>query len=221
MRSRLLLPFAAPAAASVWCVLLVAIRKVEYGGSGYPYLVWNLVLAWIPLALAALLVLSYRRRRSGLELAAVGIAWLLFLPNAPYVLTDFIHLGPEHRLFDSLILASFAFTSLALGFASLLLVQFVVTRAAGALFGWLTAVGSLSAASVGIYLGRVHRLNSWDAINRPGHLLELVRLRLADPFGNPHMIGFVIALSVFLTLAYAGLYGFAALMAASRHEPRR
>ena len=103
-----------------------------------------------------------------LELAAARAGWLLFLPNAPYVLTDFVHLGASHRLYDSLLIASFAFTSLALGFASLLLVQLVVTRAAGALFGWPTAVGSLFAASVGIYLGRVQRAEQLGRRPPPG-----------------------------------------------------
>jgi uncharacterized membrane protein len=218
MRSRVLLPLLALGAASAWCVVLLAVRKHEYGYAGYPYLVWNLALAWIPLLLAVLLVVSYARRRSAVELFAVGAAWLLFLPNAPYVLTDFIHLGERHRLFDSLIIASFAFTSLALGFASLLLVQLVVTRAAGAMLGWVTAFGSLFAASVGIYLGRVLRLNSWDVVHRPGRLWEISSTRLADPFGNRHLIGFVLALCGFLTLAYLGVYGFTALVGAARPQ---
>ena len=220
MRSRVLLPLAALAAASAWCVVLLAVRRHEFGYSGYPYLVWNLALAWIPLVLAVLLVRSYARRRSPVELFAVGAAWLVFLPNAPYVLTDFIHLGERHRLFDTLLIASFAFTSLALGFASLLLVQLVVTRAAGAMIGWATALASLFAASVGIYLGRVLRFNSWDVVHRPGRLWEISTARLADPFGNRYLIVFVFGLSGFLTIAYLGMVGFTALVgAAQRREP--
>ena len=185
--------------------LLLVVRQHEFGYSGYPYLVWNLTLAWIPLVLAVAARRSYARRRSPVELLAVGAAWLVFLPNAPYVLTDFIHLGERHRLFDTLLIASFAFTSLALGFASLLLVQLVVTRAAGAMIGWATALASLFAASVGIYLGRVLRFNSWDVVRRPGTLLEISTARLDDPFGNRHLIGFVLALCGFLTIAYLGL----------------
>jgi uncharacterized membrane protein len=218
MRGRVFLPLGALFAASVWCVVLLVVRKVEYGYAEYKGLVLNLALAWIPLALAALLVMAYARRRSRLELSALGLAWLLFLPNAPYVLTDFIHLGDAHRVFDSLLIASFAFTSLALGFASLLGVQLVVTRAAGALLGWLTAVGSLFAASVGIYLGRVQRISSWDVVGRPGRLWELAATRIGDPFGNRYLIGYVVLLGVFLTLAYAGLYGFTALVGAARRE---
>ena len=61
MRSRAILPVAALLAASVWCVLLLIVRKAEFGAALHPYLVWNLALAWIPLLLAILLVASYRR----------------------------------------------------------------------------------------------------------------------------------------------------------------
>ena len=219
MRSRVLLSVTALIAASAWCCVLLVVRKVEYGNAAYAGLVWNLVLAWVPLALAALLLVAYSRKRSRLELAALGLGWLVFLPNAPYVLTDFVHLEQNHRLYDSLLIASFAFTSLALGFASLLLVQLVVTRSAGALFGWVAAVGSLFAASLGIYLGRVQRVNSWDVVHRPGRLWELAHMRIDDPLGNPHLIGYVILLGGFLTLAYAGLYGLSALVGSQRTWP--
>jgi uncharacterized membrane protein len=220
MRLRALLPVAALLAASAWCVLLIAVRRHEFGAAGYPYLVWNLALAWIPLVLALLLLAAYKRGAHWFELAAVGSAWLLFLPNAPYMLTDFVHLGDAHKLFDTVILGSFAFTALALGFASLLLVQAVVTRVAGATLGWAMAVGSLFASSVGIYLGRVQRLNSWDVIQRPRTLWTIARLRLDDPFGNRYLIGFVLALCGLLTLLYAGLYGFTSLAAAAAREER-
>jgi len=220
MRSRIAFSLAAFLAASAWCVLLLKVREYEFGDVRYGYLVWNLTLAWIPLVLAITLAVAYARRRPVVELLAVGAVWLLFLPNAPYVLTDFIHLGAEHQQFDAILLASFAFTSLALGFASLLLVQLVVTRAAGAAIGWLVALSSLFAASVGIYLGRILRLNSWDVVQRPGRLAQIGRDRLYDPFGNRHLIGFVIVLCGFLTLAYCGLYGLTALAASARRERR-
>jgi uncharacterized membrane protein len=220
MRSRALFSLGVFLAGSAWCLLLLKVREHAFGDARYGYLVWNLTLAWIPLLLAALLVFAYSRRRPAAELLLVGAAWLVFLPNAPYVLTDFIHLGTEHRQFDAVLLASFAFTSLALGFASLLLVQLVVTRAAGAAIGWFVALSSILAASVGIYLGRVLRLNSWDVVHRPGHLAEISLARLADPFGNRQLIGFVVLLCGFQVLAYGAFYGFTALAATARRDRR-
>ena len=218
MRSRVLLPLGALVGASVWCVALLAVRVHTFGSGGYRYLVWNLTLAWVPFLFSLLLLVAYRRRHSAVELVAIGAAWLVFLPNAPYMLTDFIHLGTTHRLVDSFVLASFAFTALALGFASLLLVQLVVTRAAGALAGWLVAFGALFLSSIGMYLGRVQRLNSWDVLQRPRLVADIARARLDDPFGNPHLLLFVLAVSGTLILAYLGIYAISALAASVRPE---
>ncbi|HEY1513251.1 MAG TPA: DUF1361 domain-containing protein, partial [Gaiellaceae bacterium] len=116
MRARVWLPVVALLGASAWCVVLVVARRHAYGPGGFRYLIWNLALAWLPLVFALLLYVAFRRRHTVAELLALGAAWLVFLPNAPYMLTDFVHLGDRHRLVDSLILASFAFTALALGF---------------------------------------------------------------------------------------------------------
>jgi uncharacterized membrane protein len=221
MRARVWLPVTALFVASVWCVVLVAARRHAYGPGGFRYLVWNLGLAWLPLVFALLLYVAFRRRHTLAELLALGAAWLVFLPNAPYVLTDFIHLGARHRLVDSLILASFAFTALALGFASLLLVQIVVTRKAGASVGWAVAIGALFLSSVGVYLGRVHRFNSWDVLTRPRHVAWTMWQGLDNPFAHIDILFFVAAGGAFLALAYVGLYGVADLVAALNREDRR
>ena len=104
---------------------------------------------------------------------------------------------------------SAALTGLLLGFVSLGLVQDVVRRAVGAVWSWVLAGGVLSIASFGIYLGRVQRLNSWDVVTRPGAVLELVRERAADPFGNPKLIAVVVLLTAFLSVTYVA---FAALV---------
>src|SRR6266436_9736909 len=149
MRSRVWFPVTALLAASGWCVPLLVVRRQAFGAAQYRDLVWNLTLAWVPLVLAVLLYAAYRHRHTRIELVAIGAAWLVFLPNAPYVLTDFVHLGQSHRLFDTMIIASFAGTALAVGFASLLLVQIVITRAAGVIAGWGVVVSALFLSSVG------------------------------------------------------------------------
>src|SRR4051812_34793849 len=131
MRARVWLPVAALLGASAWCVLLVVARRELYGPGGFRYLVWNLWLAWVPLLVALLLYAAYRRRHTLAELLALGAAWLVFLPNAPYMLTDFVHLGERHRLVHSLLPPAVAFTALALGFAPPLLRPIVGTREGG------------------------------------------------------------------------------------------
>src|SRR5690348_16299804 len=73
---------------------LWAARWVLSRNPVYHFLGWNLFLAWLPFLFAgAMYALYLRRGRSapGTLLGALGIAWLLFLPNAPYLWTDLVH----------------------------------------------------------------------------------------------------------------------------------
>ena len=79
--------------ASGLCIVLLAIRVRYPHGLEFRFLAWNLVLAWIPFLLAVALYDAARRGRSSSFLWLLGGAWLLFLPNAPYIVTDFVHVG--------------------------------------------------------------------------------------------------------------------------------
>jgi uncharacterized membrane protein len=210
MRSRRVLAIVGLLAASVLCVGLLGLRIRETGDGYYRFLVWNLFLAWIPLGLA---VVAYSRSRRGVDAltAALLVAWLLFFPNAPYLLTDFIHLaqGPAPLWYDALMLSAFAWTGLLLGFASLYLVQMILRRAAGAAVSWLGVLGSLVLASFGVYIGRFVRLNSWDVLLHPGRVVEVVHARLvAEP---PEVAQALVALTAFLSVGYLVVYSFANL----------
>jgi uncharacterized membrane protein len=199
--------------ASTLCLALLKVRTDRTGNSFYGFLVWNLFLAWIPFVLA---VLAYARARRRVDAAAglLLVLWLLFFPNAPYVLTDFIHLGESTAApvwYDALMLSAFAWTSLVLGYASLFLVQTVVRRAAGAAWSWLAVATALALASFGVYLGRFVRFNSWDALIRPGRVLDVIRTQLENPFQHPRMIAVLLALTAFLLVGYGVVYAFAAM----------
>ncbi|HUF57709.1 MAG TPA: DUF1361 domain-containing protein, partial [Thermohalobaculum sp.] len=148
MLGRRTLAIVALLAVSALCVALVEIRTNETGDPYYRFLVWNLILAWVPLVLA---VAAYARARRRVDLLVVAllVPWLLFFPNAPYLLTDFIHLGegPAPLWYDALMLSAFAWTGLLLGFASLYLVQMILRRALGATVAWIGVVGALGLAS--------------------------------------------------------------------------
>ena len=95
---------------------------------------------------------------------------------------------------------------LLLGFASLHLMHVVAARACGERIVWWFAVAALCLSSVGIYLGRFQRLNSWDAVRRPHDIIDMVQSRLHDPFANATLLTVVIAFSVTLSLCYFALY---------------
>jgi uncharacterized membrane protein len=207
---------------SGFCISLVAYRSARGYGNSYDFLAWNLLLAWIPFLLAVALHDSDRRDRPAAALLTLGAAWLVFLPNAPYIVTDFIHIGTFRGAplwYDAGMTAAFAGTGLVLGLASVLLVQGVVARRLGAPAGWAMLAPVFLLCSAGIYIGRIHRFNSWDVIARPQRLLELVASRLADPLGRPEMLVGLAGLAGFLTIAYLVLYTISDL--GPEHRERR
>lgn len=179
--------------------------SVDRGGSSFGFLPWNLFLAWIPFVLALIVAVVHDRGGPRPVLWILGAGWLLFLPNAPYILTDFVHLkraGGAPSWFDIGLIGSFAAIGLGLGLASLLVVHRVVEARAGRIVGWAIVVGSLVLSAVGIYLGRFPRFNSWDVLTNPDSLLAIIVYRLNDPFGNPFLLGFAALMSTVLLGSY-------------------
>jgi uncharacterized membrane protein len=146
------------------------------------WMVWNLVLATVPAALAAFLFRDAVRRNVAWWLGAA--VFVAFLPNAPYVLTDVVHLPgdlgategsalataavlTQYAAFAAVGFGAYAFSILRLG-AYLRSAGVAVRTAVG------VELGLHMLAAVGIVLGRVFRFNSWDLIARPEEVLDVV-----------------------------------------------
>lgn len=200
---------------SLYCIGLECARVVYTGNRFYLFLIWNLFLAWIPFAVSLLIEKVQSRGRRPALLVLLAAVWLLFFPNAPYIITDFIHLAPRRAAplwFDVLLIASFAWTGLLLGLVSLNRVQRLISSAAGALVGWLSAAGALLLAAFGIYIGRFEVRNSWDIVLRPGLLVRDTWHQLASPALYPRTLGVTFSYAVFLMLTYATLCEIAGLL---------
>ena len=198
-------------AASALCVATVEYRGQHTGDLYYRFLLWNLFLAWVPFVLALGAYVLARKRR-GTPVVLLGLLWLLFFPNAPYMLTDFVHLDDSAAAplwYDALMLTSFAWTALVLGLASLYLMHAIWERAAGPAVAWLGVVATLGLASFGVYLGRFLGFNSWDALTRPGTLLQVVGHDLENPLRDPRLAASLLVLTASLAVAYALLYSLA------------
>ncbi len=203
------------AALVLWCALLVVARVWRAGAPAYFFLCWNLFLAGVPAGASVLF--EYESRRGGARtLAGLWFAvWLAFLPNAPYLVTDFVHLHPRPPVplwFDIALLTSFAGAGLMLGWGSVATVHDTIVRAAGRAAGWCVAAGSLLLSGYGIYLGRFLRWNSWDVLSRPGALLDVV-------YG--HARGHEVAQPASVTLVYGvGLVlGYVTVRAIAATQP--
>ena len=195
-----------------WSALLVAFRIVVTGSPFGLFLGWNLVLAAVPLAVSTAIVrLDGAGARPGV-LVALGAVWLLFLPNAPYILTDLVHLAPRGAVpfwYDLAVLLSAAGTGLLAGYVSLADVQGVVARRVGNAAAWAAATGVLFLSAFGVYLGRELRWNSWDIVTTPGALLADVAGRALDPTGDIDTVVLTVVFGGMLTLGYVALRAIA------------
>ena len=204
------------AVAMAGCLGMLVMRASVTGKVELRLLVWNLFLAAIPFPLAWLVdVLGRRRRIRGWALVVPTLVWLLFFPNAPYLVTDLIHLRPTSAVplwYDGLVFFAFASTGLLLGFSSLYLVHSTVARRLGDLWGWGTAFAAIGLGSYGIYLGRVERWNSWDVLRHPRLLFHSVRSQVEAPLSSRSALVLTLGFAVFLTTVYAILYAFANLL---------
>jgi uncharacterized membrane protein len=197
--------------ASAFACSVYTARVVYTSAFSYRNLVWNLVLAWIPLLLALWVYDRHRRGASALVLAGPAVAWLLFLPNAPYLVTDLYLLrkiGGAPLWFDVVLVSSFVWTGLLLGFVSLYLMQVVMADRIGAVAGWSLVVAAVGLSSFGIYLGRFLRWNSWDALANPGDLFADIGAMLADPLAYEKTVAVTVLFTAFLTVSYLVLYSF-------------
>lgn len=194
-----------------WVASLVAVRVLATGSIFGLFLAWNLVLAAVPLLASTALVRLDARRAPGWSLLAVGTVWLAFLPNAPYILTDLIHLGhrpPVPYWYDLGMLLSGAGLGLLSGYVSLADVQSVVARRWGGRLAWSVSVGVLFLSAFGIFLGRVLRWNSWDVVTAPGALGRDVAVHLMNP--HPTTVVMTVVFGGMLTLGYVALWSLAA-----------
>lgn len=190
-----------------WCVALIGFRT--HLGSDFLSLalVWNLFLATIPLPCSAAFRSSVNHKRPVFSLVFF-VLWLLFFPNAPYILTDLIHLSPRPHVplwFLMAMLLSCAGTGTLLGYFSLINIHNVVEKQWGKATGWAVVFSSLLLCGFGIYLGRFLRWNSWDAFTHPLRLAKDIVGRFVDAGPHPHPLSVTLIFGVGLLIGYLAL----------------
>ena len=198
---------------SVYATLLYAGRAIySEQPRVYANLVWNLFLAWVPYGLSMLAYgLMHISRKSWFLLFGVGVVWMLFFPNAPYILTDFFHLTTRPGVplwYDVLLLIAYSWTGIFLMMASLRTMSRVVSAYLGRWVSWLFALIALVLSAIGIYLGRFERWNSWDMLSHPERILADVLRPLVNPLESMRFFGVTILFTLFLFICYLVFISF-------------
>ncbi len=184
------------------------------------WLLWNLWLSTIPVLLGYFLAWCAQVMRKNTPklvqfavLACLGLAWMAFLPNTCYLLTEwrhfffdapFLHLRaktPGNR--EQLEAARYGFFFLAYSLYGILCfgmairpVHRMLRRMRAPLF--VTAIPFFLLISLGVYLGLVVRLNSWQLITQTGRVLRIAEAALVSPV----LLKVIVIFAVLLWLLY-------------------
>jgi len=189
---------------SLFGVLLLFFRMLMTPNRTYVFISWNLILAWIPFGIAWLLRRHAGNHGIGWQ-AACFFAWLLFFPNAPYIITDFIHINqwfPVPVWYDLLLVTVFAWAGLILGFLSLFLIDEFLRDEMSPHAAQTVFYVSLFVSSFGIFVGRYLRWNSWDVITHPLLLVGDVANVLFDKADCTYIMTMSFIMFGFLVLGY-------------------
>lgn len=166
------------------CFCLILIRNWLLGKNDYPPLLINLTIAWLPLMISFSLLYFIRVVPGAvlkLSIAIVVPIWLLFLPNAPYLLTDYVHVFANTSYdsypldnfllwYDLILFFIYSLCGLILWYISVWHFHSIFSRKFGMRLGWVFVIGVSVLTSLGIFLGRMLRLNSWDVVFIPSRL---------------------------------------------------
>lgn len=191
-----------------YCFTCSLTRCYLTGESTFLFLNWNLFLAAVPWILSkiALKMPSFQTSKY-LVFILLGV-WLLFFPNAPYILTDLFHLRQRPSIpiwFDLLMILSFAWTGLLFGFLSLRDLENILKKKFNKSKISLLIITLLFVCGFGIYLGRYLRWNSWDILYEPLSIAKDVFIRFSYPLENLHTWGMTLLMGIFLNIVYFSL----------------
>lgn len=197
------------------CIVLV-LARVAYTESGrHTGLIWNLFLAWIPFIISYFThALVFRRNWLYVVLPITAFLWLIFFPNAPYMLTDLQDLarraGGAPLWYDVIIVVWCSWTGMLLGVISLYLMQDLIIRMLGRATGWIFVFVISGLSSFGIYIGRFVRLNSWDILQNPADTAMEILGVVIDP--SMRLAAFTFLYTFFFLFIFLLLYSFSHML---------
>jgi uncharacterized membrane protein len=186
--------------------LLLLARIVYTGRLSFTFLVWNLFLAFVPWFLSYCLSLRPQWIVNKWKFAAFFTVWLLFIPNAFYMLTDLFHLYDSDavpRWYDLLLIISFAWNALLMGILSVRHMEKITATRWLYRHNWLFVCPVMFLNALGIYIGRYLRFNSWDVISNPFQLMTDMLHMVRHPLWYKDGWGMIACFSFFLGILYS------------------
>lgn len=172
-------------------LLILAVRNVWVGDHFYNFLKSNLFIGSLPALVIAVVLDKYRDRLNAFLFWFGTFLWILFYPNAPYMISDLIHNGEEPLntaikdliIFDTIIIFSIAMLSIFYGFLSLKIMFNVFRIKFGKWVAHAIIFITVLLSCLGFYIGRklisaIHLGNgyiySWEIFLEPVQIIKTV-----------------------------------------------
>ncbi|NBC83738.1 MAG: DUF1361 domain-containing protein [Bacteroidetes bacterium] len=193
-------------ALALFSVLMVMARIIYTLDLTHAYLIWNLLLAWLPYIFSKQAV-RYYEQKNGLMIGTAFL-WILFLPNSAYIITDFIHLNDPGTIlwYDILLIFSFSLSGLLFGLFSIYNIHALLVRFFTGRVSWFVIFGMTGLSGLGIYVGRFFRWNSWEVFTQPFRLIHEFWVAINDPYMLRHILLFSALFGMFQVFTYGLLY---------------
>ncbi|HEY6063020.1 MAG TPA: DUF1361 domain-containing protein, partial [Chitinophagaceae bacterium] len=182
-------------ASSCFSCLLLLGRMTATGSLEYIFLPWNLFLAFVPYCITWWMTKNVSIIENKIKFFIALAAWLLFIPNSFYIMTDlihFAHIRTAPKWFDLLLIFSFAWNGILFGIISLRRVETLMALLRGKQFSVFIVFAVMWLCAFGIYIGRFLRYNSWDIITDPFSLSGEILDTIVHPFANEYAWGMTI-----------------------------
>jgi uncharacterized membrane protein len=187
------------------CFLFTVIRHFIMGRPSYFFLNWNLLLAAVPWIISLIISSKFIIDKPKILTAVLFFIWLLFFPNAPYLITDLYYLRnhPERMFwYDLIMILMFAWTGLLLGFFSLDRIKESLAEKLSRVQSAVLTCVLLFVCAFGVYLGRGLRWNSWEIFLEPKKFFLDVIALFINPIGHGSTWLFTFLMGVFLNITY-------------------
>jgi uncharacterized membrane protein len=193
------------------CLFSAALSLARIGYTGqwtFIFLNWNLFLAWIPYGLSKKLLQEVSWIETTWMFVIIFTGWLLFIPNAFYILTDLFHLTKNAAVplwFDLALILSFAWNGLLLGVLSVRHMEKITAVKWQIRQETFFIYPVMFLNAFGVYIGRYLRFNSWDVVANPFGLAQDIVYLLVHPLRNRFDWSMIVCYAVLMTLMYTAI----------------
>ncbi|WP_143309876.1 DUF1361 domain-containing protein [Chitinophaga vietnamensis] len=185
-------------------LLLLIFRIAHTGSMLRASLAWNLFLAYVPYGITRWMERHPAAMKDRYNWYGCFVIWLLFIPNAPYIITDLFHLfdGGVPLWFELFVIFSFAWNGLVLGYLSINSMEKMWRNRYSRWPAWLFTFPVMFLCGLGVYIGRYLRYNSWDMVKDPLTLMRDIGNLFLHPWEYRAAWAFTICMGISLSLMY-------------------